>query len=101
MRTKQFVEVETEGLPTSESPMIEKSWDDFRKTGLFLFINSFLHIFGWCLLLKCDENNSCYEVIPARTSHRGFEEKFVEEDYQKLTKYMADNSKQLLKEISE
>ena len=33
---------------SKKKPMVvKKSWSQFRETGLVVFINSFLHIFGW------------------------------------------------------
>lgn len=32
----------------------EKSWDEFKKNGLLLFINQILHIFGWAICFEYD-----------------------------------------------
>jgi len=75
----------------------KRTWKEFRETGLLLFINQILHVFGWAIIVD-EYKNTCY---PARVLFRGFEEKKVEESYIKITKYMKENSEQLLKEISD
>jgi len=69
----------------------KKSWDDFRSTGLLLFVNSFLHIFGWALIYD-DESDSIY---PARTTYRGFAEPNTSAAYEKLAKYLKDNANEI------
>lgn len=79
--------------------MKEKDWSEFRSTGLFLFINSILHIFGWAIVLEMD--NDTEEIIrayPARVSYRGFPEASVEKAYVKVSEYMLENAKELLAE---
>jgi hypothetical protein len=79
--------------------MKEKEWSEFRNTGLFLFINSILHIFGWAIVLEMD--NDTKEIIrayPARVSYRGFPEESVEKAYIKISEYMIENAKDLLDE---
>ena len=47
----------------SEKIMSEKkTWAEFRNTGLLLFTNSFLHIFGWAITLEMEDNKviNCY-----------------------------------------
>jgi hypothetical protein len=78
----------------------EKSWEEFLTTGLLLFINSFLHIFGWVIVLNLDENNKVFKVYPARiVSNRGFTRQEVLRSYGKLTKYMKDNGNKLYNEF--
>lgn len=46
----------------------KKSWTEFRETGLFHFVNSFLHLFGWAIVLS-EEDDGSTEVFPhARTT---------------------------------
>jgi hypothetical protein len=81
--------------------MEEKSWEEFLTTGLLLFVNSFLHIFGWVIVLCVDENNKVFKVYPARIiSNRGFTRQEVDRAYTKLTKYMKDNSIKLYNELT-
>jgi hypothetical protein len=76
-----------------------KSWDEFRSTGLFLFVNQFLHIFGWALVIECDEGcDNVKSVYPARVVYRGFDVQSQGEDHIKLAKYMVGNAPELLEE---
>lgn len=43
----------------------KKTWEEFRKTGLFHFVNAFLHIFGWVIVLAIKDNGEVAEVYPA------------------------------------
>lgn len=97
MKSKQYVNAKLDGeaVPSNDTPVVLKTWDDFRKTGLFLFVNQFLHIFGWALVLECDKKNSVIGVKPARVVFRGFDSKSVSEDHIKLADYIAKNADQL------
>jgi len=72
----------------------KKEWSEFRSTGLVLIINQILHIFGWALVFEI-ENHQIKNVYPARVKFRGFDNKSTDEAYQKLSKYMLDNAKEL------
>lgn len=76
-----------------------KSWDEFRKTGLFMFVNTILHAFGWALVVEVDRDNqkvtACY---PARVKFRGFTEADTEEMHQRIGQYIHDNAIELFKE---
>lgn len=98
MKSTQFVEPSDIQKPTNEKPVVIKSWDEFRKTGLFLIINQLLHAFGWALILFCDENNSVTSVSAGRVVFRGFDEQAQSEDYTKVAEYLNDNSVDLLNE---
>lgn len=84
-----------ESVPDEWRP-VEKSWDDFRKTGLFLLTNQFLHIFGWAL--TCERDNGHERVYPARVRYRGFDEGSQTRAYEKVQKYMVENAETLYKE---
>jgi hypothetical protein len=32
--------------------MTKKEWSEFRSTGLLLFINQILHVFGWAIVFE-------------------------------------------------
>jgi len=72
----------------------KKEWSEFRSTGLVLIVNQILHIFGWALVFE-NENDEIKNVYPARVKFRGFDNKSTDEAYQKLSKYMLDNAKEL------
>ena len=78
----------------------ETTWKEFQSTGLLLFINTFLHIFGWCIVIECDDEGA-YRAYPARTSWRGFSEDSMTRAYQKLTKSMQEDIPQLLEDTKE
>lgn len=77
-----------------------KSWDDFRKTGLVLFINQILHVFGWAIVFEI-ENNTVINVYPARVKFRGFDGESVGESYMKITEYLKENINELSDEIQD
>lgn len=78
----------------------KRSWKDFRQTGLFQFINSILHVFGWVICLEVDnetkEVTNCY---PARTKFRGFSESDNEKMYERIADYLANTSVNFPEEI--
>lgn len=86
-----------------EKTMIEKkTWQDFQKTGLLMFINEFLHIFGWAIVFEYDKNiGFVKDVYPARVKFRGFGDKSQTMAYQKLTTYLENNINRLKKEAYE
>ena len=49
----------------------EKSWEEFRDSGLLWFINTILHAFGWAIVVEMDKGEiiRCY---PARVKFRVF-----------------------------
>ena len=77
----------------------EKTWLDLRKTGLLMFINSFLHIFGWCIIVELDDDDNFKRAYPARTKWRGFSSEAMDRAYRNLTQEMKDNVDQLLKDV--
>jgi|TARA_R110000822_G_scaffold11613_2_gene42232 hypothetical protein len=76
----------------------KKEWSEFRSTGLVLIINQILHIFGWALVFEI-ENDEIKNVYPARVKFRGFSDESQSVAYQKLSKYMLDNAKELNDEV--
>ena len=74
-----------------------KTWDEFRNSGLLWFINTILHTFGWAIVFEI-EDEKVTNVYPARVKFRGFDEKSNTEGYSKISMYLDENSKELLKE---
>lgn len=76
----------------AKASVIRKSWSEFRKTGLFLMVNQFLHIFGWAIVLEINQDTeevtACY---PARVTFRGFDEEDVTDAYKGVSAYLKDN----------
>ena len=88
--------------------MVEKkTWQEFRESGLFWWINMILHTFGWAIVINFDDYNketdtgTISEVYPARVKFRGFDENNNTEGYQKVNKFMNENAEQLEKESLE
>lgn len=79
--------------------MIErKGCKEFQETGLLLFVNQFLHIFGWAIVICTDECSGITIMYPARVKFRGFDDKSATEAYIKISEYMKQNSEKLLEE---
>ena len=79
----------------------EKSWQEFRDTGLVVIINQILHIFGWAITFEVDDNNIATRCYPARVKYRGFDDSSTDEAYLKVSQYMEQNAKELLEETRE
>ena len=76
----------------------QKTWYEFKNTGLLLFVNTFLHIFGWAICVVTDAADQVIAVYPARTRYRGFLEESQSNAYVKLSEYIHKNHKALLDE---
>ncbi len=80
----------------------KKTWVEFRKTGLFLFINQILHVFGWAIVFEIDdESGEITKVYLARVGFRGFDNEDVSESYLKISKFLDENSTELLNEAGD
>lgn len=80
--------------------LIKKEWKEFKDSGLLWWINRSLHLFGWAIVIQLDIDGNITNVFPARTKFRGFEEKQEQEGFQKLTKFMDENSKELMNDVN-
>ena len=76
----------------------QKTWYEFRQTGLLAFVNTFLHIFGWAIVVVADAGEQVIAVYPARTRFRGFSGESMGKAYVKLSEYMHKHHKKLLDE---
>lgn len=79
----------------------EKTWDEFRETGLLCWVNMILHAFGWCITCEVNDEGKTTRVFPARTKFRGFSNKSTSDAYIKISKYMKENADTLLEEAEE
>ena len=79
----------------------KKSWKEFRNIGLLFVVNQFLNFFGWAIVFKFDEKDNIVEVYPARTKFRGFPGSVTTDGYKRVSKYLAENSVELDKEINQ
>lgn len=78
----------------------QRTWDEFRQTGLFMFVNTILHAFGWALTVSV-EDGKVIECYPSRTKFRGFGVEDTDEMHLKIADYLAENSKDFPKEIND
>ncbi len=79
----------------------KKSWKEFRESGLLWWVNMVLHTFGWAIVINIEENGDISDVYPARVRFRGFAEQDNTDGYQKVSKYLKENSNELVKEAME
>lgn len=73
-----------QSIPTLE----KKTWEDFRNSGLLRFVNMFLHIFGWAIVLNFDKKG--VTAYPARCDYDGFSEQ-DENAFRKLGAALEDD----------
>lgn len=78
----------------------QKSWKEFKDSGMLWWINQALHIFGWAIVFEI-EDNEIKNVYPARVKFRGFSEATQERGYINVSKYMKENAKELLLEAED
>jgi hypothetical protein len=93
-----------EVIKVAQKEMVkEKSWKEFRDSGLFWWVNTILHTFGWAIVFEVDDNDTdkIIRAYPARVKFRGFHEASNIKGYQKVSQYMVDNAPELLKEANE
>lgn len=82
--------------------VFKKTWQDFRDTGLFMFVNTILHVFGWALVVEVDnDTGAVIDCYPARVKFRGFSEPDQDEMHKKIGDYLKENADQLSKEAHE
>ena len=88
-----------------KDPVIRRTWDAFRETGLLWFINMQLHAFGWALVAEGakdgDGKFTITNVYPARVKFRGFDEETNALNYRKLTNYMIKNASHLKEDLQQ
>lgn len=85
-------------MSSNKEMIAEKSWEEFRDSGLLWFINAILHAFGWSIVVEMDKG----EIIrgyPARVKFRGFSEERNTEGYKQLSTYMYQNSGEIISEV--
>lgn len=94
---KRISTVAKEAEESNKPSVVEKSWEEFRSTGLFWFVNSFLHAFGWSLVCEFEQGKQI-RVYPARTTFRGFSEEVQTRNHQKIAEYLQENIEELVAE---
>ena len=81
--------------------VFEKSWEQFRKDGMLLFINSILHYFGWAIVVELNEKQFVMRAYPARVKFRGFDEKSTSKAHIQVANYLKQNAAKLFKEAND
>lgn len=76
----------------------EKSWKEFRNSGLLWFVNTTLHAFGWAICVELNDKGDITRAFPARVKFRGFSENVNTDGYIKLSEYMKNNAEVLEEE---
>lgn len=79
----------------SEKMVFEKSWKEFRESGLLWWANRALHIFGWAIVVEVGEDGEISGAYPARVKFRGFPLDAEENGFISLSKYMEESAEQL------
>lgn len=81
----------------------EKSWSEFRHSGLLWLINQSLHVFGWAIVFETDteDKDKVVRVYPARVKFRGFDEASNTKGYENVSKYLKENIDEIEKEARE
>ena len=78
----------------------ERTWKEFRGSGLLWFINQILHLFGWAIVLEFD-NGELIKAYPARIKFRGFSEESQTKGYRDITKWIKEHVEELEDEAFE
>ncbi len=78
-----------------------KTWEEFRENKLLWWANRTLHLFGWAIIVKLDDDEKIGEVYPARVRFRGFSDKVETDGFIGLSKYLSENINELEKESKE
>jgi hypothetical protein len=76
----------------------QKSWEEFRHSGMLWWVNMILHTFGWAIVTEVDQDGNVVNAYPSRVKFRGFNEKSNTEGYIKVSNYLAENADTLLEE---
>lgn len=76
-----------------------KTWEEFRESGLLWWVNRLLHTFGWALVIEVDTEGplegEIRRVYPARVKFRGFGNESEERGFKRISQYMVDNAEEL------
>lgn len=79
----------------------KRTWDELRKTGLFMFINTILHAFGWAIAVELDKNGVVNNAYPVRCKFRGFDEQSTNEMHERIADYLANTAPNFPEEIKD
>lgn len=82
---------------SADNPIVKIDWDEFRGTGLFRFVNAFLHIFGYVIVMEVGDDGKVNSVYPAKTIWRGFPQEAMTNSYIKVAELMHRDHEEILK----
>lgn len=82
------------------SMVTKKTWEEFRESGMLWWINRILHTFGWAIVVDI-EDEKVISAYPARVKFRGFGEGSETLGFIKVSKYLKENSQELLEEAED
>lgn len=68
-------------------------FDEFRETGLLMFVNIFLQIFGWSIVVEYNDEQNIVKMYPKKVDYAGFSEESQDRNFEKIWKYMKNNKK--------
>ena len=68
-----------------------KLFDEFRETGLLMFVNIFLQIFRWSIVIEYNPIDNSYKMYPKKVNFAGFTEESQDRNFEKIWKYMKNN----------
>ena len=69
----------------------ERSWEEFRQSGLFWFVNTILHVFGWAIAITVDENGHAVDGYPMHCDFRGFSGDCNDQGYKRINSHLKEN----------
>lgn len=71
----------------------------FAETGLLVFVNVFLNIFGWCIGFTQNEEGEFTGMVPVRAKTRGYDEQVTLWSYEAVTKFMGREAFNIYQEV--
>jgi hypothetical protein len=70
----------------------QKTWAEFKESGMLWFANRILHTFGWAIVFRTDLlTGEVISAFPARVKFRGFDSADEQIGFEKVSKFMREN----------
>jgi hypothetical protein len=73
----------------------QRTWKEFQDSKMLWWVNRFIHIFGWAIVVETDDSDNIIAAWPARVKFRGFDEKTEDEGFKGLSDFLAVNIEKL------
>lgn len=74
----------------------EKSWTEFRESGMLYVANLILQFFGWSLVYEKDGDE--IRIYPALSGYRGFDTLSNKTGHSRVGKYCREHSAEIFNE---